>query len=131
MLGGARRVGETPPNGMRPVTRFEALLLGAGARLDRFVLDRFVRRSGFAVPADGAALRDRLGRARTFYGDARFADDPAAFFAPPSPLRAHVRRRTRLTDGELLDIAYTTDFAPVFPEARENGRTAIDQLGVA
>src|SRR6185295_19931221 len=120
MLGGGRSGGE-PTNGMRSVTRFESLLLGAGARLDRFVLEHFLRKSGFAVPSDGAALRDRLTRARSFYRDARFIDEPAAFFAAPSPLRAHVRRRTRLADGELLDVAYTTDFTPVFPEARVNG----------
>ncbi len=110
----------SPAGGMRPVTRLEALLLGAGARLDRFVLERFLRRRAFAAPPDGAALRARLARGRVFYADPRFAADPAAFFVPPAPLRARVRQRRRLADGELLDLVYTTDFTPVFPEARDD-----------
>ncbi len=117
-------------NGMRPVTRFESLLLGAGARLDRFVLEYFLKRGAFPAPRDGAALRDRLARARSFYADPRFAADPTAFFASPAPLRAHVRRRARLADGELLDLAYATDFAPVFPEANR-AETAADHAGAA
>src|SRR5439155_1449235 len=68
-----------------PVTRFESLLLGAGARLDRFVLDRYLRRQSFTPPA-GTELRERLARAREFYADRRFVDDPSTFFARPAPL---------------------------------------------
>ena len=118
--------------GGRPVTRLEGLLLGAGARLDRFVLDLFVRRSPFAIPADGPALRARLGRGRAFYGDLRPPGDPATFFVPPAPLRAHLHRRSSLADGAVWDVAYTTDFAPVFPEAREDAAgTAVLQPGRA
>src|SRR5690349_14590951 len=121
-----------PVGGMRPVTRLEALLLAAGARLDRFVLEHFLRRNTFPAPRDGAALRGRLERARTFYADPRFAADPAAFFVPPAPRRAQLRRRGRLADGELLGVAYTTEFTPVFPEARDGGAaTAAGQPGLA
>jgi hypothetical protein len=123
MLEGTRGAAEGPASsadGIRPVTRLEALLLGAGARLDRFVLERFLRRGEFAPPHDGAALRARLDRARPFYADPRLLADPAAFFVSPAPLRASVRRRAWLADGELLDLAYTTDFTPVFPEARDD-----------
>jgi hypothetical protein len=133
MLDGTCGAAETPgspSDGLRPVTRLEALLLGAGARLDRFVLERVLRRGAFAPPGDGAALRDRLDRARPFYADPRFLADPAAFFVSPAPLRAHVRRRARLADGEVLDLAYTTDFTPVFPEARE-GRAGTMTAGLA
>jgi len=101
----------------RAITRFEAVLLGAGARLDRFVLELYLRRTAFATPQDGAALRERLARARAFYADARFVAHPATFFAEPAPLRTHVRRRQVLPDGEVLSLAYTTDFAAVFPDA--------------
>lgn len=121
-----------PAAGMRSFTRLEGLLVGAGARLDRFVLDRFVRRSAFAVPRDGAMLRERLARARTFYADPSSASGPAGFFVPPAPLCARLRRRSTLPDGELLDLVYTSDFAPVFPEAREDTTgTAAGQPGVA
>jgi pimeloyl-ACP methyl ester carboxylesterase len=101
----------------RAITRFEGVLLGAGARLDRFVLERYLRRTAFAAPRDGAALRDRLARARAFYANPRFVAEPATFFAEPAPLRAHVHGRRALPDGEVLSLVYTTDFAPVFPEA--------------
>jgi pimeloyl-ACP methyl ester carboxylesterase len=116
----------------RAVTRLEALLLGAGARLDRFVLDRYLRRRTFGAPADGAALRARLARAQTFYRDARFLHDPDAFFVPPAPLRAHHRRLGALPGGEVLDLEYASEFVPVFPEAREErAHVAANQLGVA
>ena len=41
----------------RAASRLEAMMLGAGARLDRFVLERFVKRAAFAVPRDGAEAR--------------------------------------------------------------------------
>jgi pimeloyl-ACP methyl ester carboxylesterase len=101
----------------RAITRFEAVLLGAGARLDRFVLELYLRRTAFATPQDGAALRERLARARAFYADPRFVAHPATFFAEPAPLRTHVGRRKVLPDGQVLSLVYTTDFVPVFPEA--------------
>src|SRR5438132_4024870 len=108
----------------RPFTRLEGLMLGAGARLDRFVLERYLRRTAFAAPDDGAALRARLFRAREFYRDPGFVTEPGRFFATPEPLRASCHRRARLKDGELLDVTYTTDFVPVFPEARGADPTA-------
>src|SRR5262249_35643485 len=99
----------------RAITRVEAMMLGAGARLDRFVLERYPRRAAFAAPDDGAALRARLIRAREFYGNPGFVTDPGSFFAIPAPLRANVHRRAHLNDGELLDVTYATDFTPVFP----------------
>jgi pimeloyl-ACP methyl ester carboxylesterase len=118
---GVRRTAydDTPPP--RAVTRLEALLLGAGARLDRFVLERYLRRQTFAPPADGGALRARLLRAQAFYADARFIGDPGAFFQMPAPLRAERRPLAALHDGELIELRYATYFVPVFPEAREDG----------
>jgi len=103
----------------RATTRLEALMLGAGARLDRFVLERYLRRTAFAMPDDGAALRARLHRAREFYSNPQFVSDPGSYYATPTPPRASLRRRGRLKDGELLEVTYETDFAPVCPEARE------------
>ena len=108
----------------RALTRIEGLMLGAGARLDRFVLERYLRRTAFATPNDGSALRARLVRAREFYSNPHFVTDPGSFFATPAPPRASVHRRGRLKDGELLDVTYTTDFVPVFPEARGAGAPA-------
>jgi hypothetical protein len=34
----------------RAITRLEAAMLGAGARLDRFVLQRYLRRTAFPAP---------------------------------------------------------------------------------
>ncbi len=115
----------------RTLTRVESLMLGAGARLDRFVLERYLKRAAFSAPRDGDALRARLVRARMFYGDPRFVTDPASFFATPAPLRAEVRRRRALDDGELLDVRYTTEFTPVFPEAGEALHAAAAAPGVA
>ena len=108
------------------VTRFESLLLGAGARLDRFVLDRYLRRQPLEVPA-GDNLRDRLARAREFYADPRFVDDPGAFFAAPAPLRVEERRLRRLVDGDLIRVRFESAFVPVFPEAA----LSVDRTGVA
>jgi hypothetical protein len=110
------------------VTRLEALLLGTGARVDRFVLQHFLRRHPFAAPRDGDRLRARLADAREFYGDARFLRDPDAFFAPPSPLHARPRRLAGLPGGELLELRYRTDFVPVFPPARDEA--PVDTRGI-
>src|SRR3989442_1470070 len=109
-----------------PVTRFESLLLGAGARLDRFVLDRYLRRQSFTPPA-GTEFRERLARAREFYADRRFVDDPSAFFAAPAPLRASERRLRQLVDGDLVRLRFESAFVPVFPEAA----LAVDRTGIA
>jgi hypothetical protein len=101
----------------RRVTRVESLMLGAGARLDRFVMQRYLRRTAFPAPGDGDALRARLTRARLFYGDPQFVAKPEAFFAAPPPARADVRHLSNLDGGEILDVRYTTDFAPVSPDA--------------
>ena len=102
----------------RATTPFEGLLLSAGARLDGFVLRHFLRRQVFAAPADGVHLRERLARARAFYADPRFVDDPDSFFVPPAPLAPVLRRRRRLPGGAIVDLTYPTTFVPVFPEAR-------------
>src|SRR5690349_24360933 len=101
----------------RRVTRVESLMLGAGARLDRFVMQRYLRRNAFPAPGDGDALRARLTRARIFYGDPEFVAKPEAFFTAPPPARADVCHLSKLDGGEVLDVRYTTDFAPVFPDA--------------
>ena len=72
---------ETPPGDPtttwdlpRSLTPLESLLLEAGARLDRFVLNRYLRRQAFPAPADPSGLRERLARALEFYRDPRFID---------------------------------------------------------
>ena len=58
----------------------EALLLGACARFDRFVLEYFIRRRPTLPPA---GLRERLARAAAFYSDRRFIERPGSFFVQP------------------------------------------------
>src|SRR5262245_66614044 len=89
----------TPP---RAVTRLESIMLGAGARLDRFVLQRYLRRTAFPVPSDGDALRARLTRARIFYGDPGFIAHPERFFAVPGPVRADLPPLRALHGGAPL-----------------------------
>lgn len=96
----------------------DTLMLGAGSRLDRFVLAHFLHRHMLPAPPDAGALRARLVRARTFYADPRFLAEPDAFFVPPAPLRASERRLGRLRDGELVQLTYETDFLPALPEVR-------------
>jgi hypothetical protein len=100
------------------LNRLDDLLVGAGARLDRFVLDVFLRRRPFSTRRDSVAMRARLERARAFYASPRFLAEPEAFFAPPDRLAARARIRRDLPGGELLDVAFATTFVPVFPEAR-------------
>ena len=116
----------------RAVTRVEALMLEAGGRLDGFVLERFIRRSSFRAPADDPLLRARLVRAREFYRNQRFLDDPSTFFVPPEPLHPRLRRLRVAPDGDVFELTYTTGFTPVFPEARANPLgTAASQPGIA
>jgi hypothetical protein len=107
----------TPP----AVSRLEALLLGAGARVDRFVFEHFIGKTAFRRTESPAALRARLDRAHAFYANPRFMRDAETFFAPPRPLRAVTRRIRALRGGELLDVCYAADFTPVFPEAQADG----------
>jgi hypothetical protein len=113
-----------PPR--RRLTRTESLLTGAGARLDRFVFERYLRRAAFPAPRDGDALRARLVRARAFYGDPALVDAPERFYAEPAPIAANARRRGFLPDGDLLDVRFTTGFAPVCPEARAGAVPTVD-----
>jgi hypothetical protein len=108
------------------VTLLDSWLLGAGARLDRFVLERYLKRRPFAPPR-GDGLRERLARAREFYADARFVAEPGAFFAEPEPLRARERRLAGLYAGELLDLRYETAFRPAWSGAD----LALDRRGIA
>lgn len=103
-----------------PPGRLETAMLHAAARLDRFVLERYLRRQVFLPRSDPDALRSRLARAREFYADPRFLHDADAFFAPPRPVRARERRLQSLPAGELVQLTYETDFVPVFPEARQD-----------
>jgi alpha/beta hydrolase family protein len=98
-------------------TRFEALLLGACARVDRFFLDTFLRRRPIA-PAPG--LGERLARASAFYGDPRFITSPGEFFLRPGRLATRPIRLSGLPDGELALLRYETDFEPRFEEANDD-----------
>jgi pimeloyl-ACP methyl ester carboxylesterase len=113
----------------RPAGRVETAMLHAAARIDRFVLERFLSRQVFLPRPDVAQLRGRLERARAFYADPRFVAEPDTFYLTPRPLRARERSRRRLADGELVSLGYETDFVPVFPEARDDfgndGRTGV------
>src|SRR5581483_1768699 len=117
--------GDVPPV-LPAVTLLDSWPLFAGARLDRFVLDRYLKRRRFDPP-DLPNLRDRLASARAFYGDPRFITVPDAFFAPPAPLVARERRASRLSDGELVDLRFETAFEPVFA----NAGLDVDRRGVA
>ena len=108
----------TATTGAAALGRLDMLMLAAGARLDRFVLTRYLHQHVFPTPADGAALRERLARARGFYADPRFLAEPDAFFAPPPALHATTRQLRRLPRGELLELTYESGFVPVLPEAR-------------
>ena len=108
-------------------SRFGSLVLDACSRVDRFVLEHFIRRPAVAPPR---GLRARLARAAAFYGDERFVAEPETFFAPPGPLRrVDMRRLVWLPGGELVELSYETDFEPVFPEARASD--AASRRGVA
>jgi pimeloyl-ACP methyl ester carboxylesterase len=100
------------------LTRLDYLMLGAGARIDRFVLEFFLRRRTLSVPDDGGALRARLERAREFYSNPAFMAEPDAFYAPPAPLEPELLRRRLLPAGEVVDLSFASEFEPVFPEAR-------------
>ena len=130
-MGDALPLALTPPPLPRTLTRLETLMLGAAGRLDGFVLQRYIRRAAFSAPRDAAALGARLARAREFYRDPRFLEDPGAFFLAPAPPRADVRRIRSLSDGDLLDVRYTTDFVPVFPEARDDDMGRANRPGIA
>jgi hypothetical protein len=105
----------------------ESLVLGACARVDRFVLDHFIRRRPCEAPA---GLRERLERARRFYADPRFVEDAGTFFETPTPLRAGAPRRVlALPDGELQIVGYETDFRPVFPDAQNDALDAATAPG--
>jgi len=42
-----------------PLNWRERLMTGAGGRLDRFVMEHFLRRSGFAGPVEGEDIMER------------------------------------------------------------------------
>jgi len=110
----------------------ERLMSGAGGRLDRFVMEHFLRRSGFAGPVDGEDLRARLTRALEFYRAPHLLERSDAFFASPAALEVTITGRRALDGGELLDLSYRSDFVPVFPEARTDpSEQAANQTGVA
>src|SRR5262250_2294670 len=107
----------------------EALLVGACARFDRFVLNHFIRRAPTTPPP---GLGPRLERAREFYADPRFIAEPDTFYAPPHELRAEgAVRVVGLPGGELVRLEYETDFEAVFPEAREDPLDACNRRGTA
>src|SRR5262249_47232882 len=112
-----------------PRSRLELLMARAAGRLDRFVLERFIRRHMLTSPRDGDELRQRLVRAREFYADHDFIAHPDRFFAPPTSLRTQLQHRHALRDGELLEVTYESDFVSVFPEERSDPRP--NRAGVA
>src|SRR5207249_3539793 len=91
--------------------------------------ERFIGRHTLTSPANGDALRQRLVRAREFYGNPEFIAHPDRFFVPPISLRSQLQRQHALRDGELLEVTYETDFVPVFPEERSNPH--LNRAGVA
>lgn len=103
-----------------PLTWLERLMSGAGGRLDRFVMEHFLRRSGFAGPLDGEDLRGRLTRALEFYRALHALEGTDEFFATPAPLQVAVKKRSPLVGGDVLDVSYRSEFLPVFPEARND-----------
>lgn len=110
------------------MTRVDALLVGACARLDRFVLERFIRRR---PPAPLPGLAARLRRAAAFYADDRFVAEPDAFFAPPAALDVRARFLLPLPGGDLRLLRYESAFTPVFPDARTDPFDAGTRQGLA
>ena len=106
--------------GIRPrtVSPVEHLLLGAGARFDRFML-RLWMRGDAASPDVDHAFRDEMLRAHAFYRDPVFLADPTAFFRePPAPESVAERTLDRLPEGgRCLDLAFASEFTPVYPAA--------------
>ena len=132
MLGPPDGAFDTPGTSdaiLPPRPRLDVLMARAAGRLDRFVLERFIRRHILTSPRHGDELRQRLVRARDFYADPDFIAHPDRFFAPPCSLRTQLRRRHALRGGELLEVTYETDFVPVFPEERSN--PGLNRAGVA
>lgn len=103
-----------------PLNWRERLMTGAGGRLDRFVMEFFLRRSGFAGPVDGEDLRARLTHALEFYRGPHLHDGTDAFFAAPAPLQVAVKARRPVDGGDVLDLTYRSDFVPVYPGARND-----------
>ncbi len=115
-----------------PLNWRERLMTGAGGHLDRFVMEYFLRRSGFAGPVDGEDLRARLTHALDFYRAPHLLEETGTFFAPPAALQVAVKGRHPLDGGDLLDLSYRSDFVPVYPEARNHPiELAANQSGVA
>src|SRR3989442_4184729 len=81
---------------------------------------RIWMRGDAASPDVDQALRDEMLRAHAFYRDPGFLTDPASFFRePPAPEGVAERTLGRLPDGgRCLDLAFASDFTPVYPEAR-------------
>src|SRR5262249_45307926 len=94
----------------------------------RFVLEHFIRRRP-TVPPPG--LRDRLARARRFYTNPRFLEEPETFFATPRPLTAAATRVVPLPDGEVQLVSYESEFEAVFPEARGGVLDELERHGIA
>jgi pimeloyl-ACP methyl ester carboxylesterase len=103
-------------------------MLGLCSRVDRYVLDRFIRRPPCAPMA---GLRERMGRALDFYTTPLLLARPENFFRPPAPIVVRNSKRLPLPGGELVGLDYETKFVPVFPEARNDACEAQSRRGVA
>jgi pimeloyl-ACP methyl ester carboxylesterase len=107
---------------------FESVLLGACSTVDRFVLERFIRRRPVAPVA---GLPARVRRAIRFYANPRFVSEPETFFRPPNPPTVWPGTRLPLPGGELVSLDYETDFVPAFPDARNDSLEAWSRRGTA
>jgi len=104
-----------------PRSRLELLMARAAGRLDRFVLERFIRRHMLTSPRDGDELRQRLVRAREFYAD---------HFLPQIPPDLEITSLTqtfgndRLVEEMVVRFTHSLEMDWILPGLRPTRRTA-------
>ena len=102
----------------RTVSPIERALLRLGARFDDFMLRRWMRGDAMAPGVD-PALCAHLERAHAFYRNPAFLSDPERFYAtPPTPRAVREIAVKRLPGGEAVDVAFVSDFDPIYREGR-------------
>ena len=105
---------------LRPVRPLDRLLLALGARFDDFMVRRWMRGDRLSTFVD-PVLRAHLEQAHAFYRNPVFLTDPQTFFAPPeAPDAVRETPVRRLDGGACVDVAFASDFLPVYGAARDD-----------
>jgi hypothetical protein len=108
------------PIAPRVTSPVERMLLALGARFDDFMVNLWMRSDARAEGVD-PALREYLARAHAFYSNPVFLSDPETFFAPPeAPATVGETHLRNLRGGDCVDLAFASDFTPVYAAARED-----------